>query len=132
MKYSVIEAFVDLQDGKHLYRVGDNYPRAGHDVNLSRLNELASANNALGHALIKLVAETKAEVKVEKTVEAEKPVENEEPADFEDKTEEKLTKDSINSMQFFTLKAQCKKHGIEVEGKKAHHLREELMKFAEA
>lgn len=120
MKYSVIEAFVDLQDGKHVYHTGDNFPRDGYDVSLSRLNQLASADNALGKALIKLVAETKAEVKDEAIVESE------------DKTEDKLTKEAINNMQFFTLKAQCKKHGIEVEGKKANQLREELMEYAEA
>lgn len=120
MKYSftVVEAFVDLQDGKHLYRVGDKFPRTGYEVTLSRLNELTSANNALGKPLIKIdgniQTEKKEEVKKEKHKEDVKP-------------EATLTAESIADMPFFSLKAEAKKRGIDVEDKKAAQLREELI-----
>ena len=65
MKYTVIEAFVDLQDGNHVYRVGDEFPRLGHDVTLSRINELASADNRIGSPLITLGEVKKVDEKTE-------------------------------------------------------------------
>lgn len=77
MTYTVITAFVDLQDDNRLYRVGETYPRSGKTVSADRINSLLSANNALGVSLIKenenrtenaeKTAETKAETKAPRT-----------------------------------------------------------------
>lgn len=53
--YKVIEAFTDLQDGKHLYRVGDAFPRKGLTVTEERLEELAGSKNRLHKPLIEAV-----------------------------------------------------------------------------
>lgn len=53
----VLHRFADLQDGKHIYEAGDNYPRPGLDVTPERLAELASSDNRTGKPLIK-AAET--------------------------------------------------------------------------
>lgn len=55
--YIVIRNFCDLQDGNHLYREGDEFPRHGFKVSEERLNELATTNNATHTALIKKVIE---------------------------------------------------------------------------
>lgn len=77
MTYTVITAFVDLQDDNRLYRVGETYPRSGLSVSADRINSLISANNALGVSLIKedenraesaeKAVETKAEAKAPRT-----------------------------------------------------------------
>ena len=71
MKYTVINTFVDLQDGNYLYRVGDKYPHGNKKVSAERLEELASGNNKIRQPLIKAVKEKIAEEKVvdEKVVE---------------------------------------------------------------
>ena len=56
--YKVISAFIDLQDEKHLYNVGDSFPRMGKAVTDDRLNELASGRNATGKPLIQLVEDS--------------------------------------------------------------------------
>lgn len=53
--YKVTSAFVDLQDDKHLYNIGDSFPREGKVVTNDRLDELASGKNATGKPLIQLV-----------------------------------------------------------------------------
>lgn len=53
--YKVIAAFVDLQDGKHPYRVGDVFPRKGLTVTAERLEELAGNKNRLHKPLIEAV-----------------------------------------------------------------------------
>ena len=53
--YKVIEMFMDLQDGKHLYRVGDVFPRKGLTVTEERLEELAGSKNRLHKPLIEAV-----------------------------------------------------------------------------
>jgi hypothetical protein len=119
MRFRVIEAFVDLQDNNHLYQAGDNYPRSGADVSLTRINELASAQNNMGMPLIEEVKEEKEKVVAPKAeTKAEAKVEVEEKA---------LTKADIENMPYFTLKAEAKKRGISVDGKKAPALREELI-----
>lgn len=50
--YKVIRAFVDLQDDRFMYNVGDEYPRNGLTVSDSRVKELLSGNNRSGMALI--------------------------------------------------------------------------------
>ena len=56
-KYIVIENFLDLKDNKHLYRVGDEYPRDGYKPTKKRLEELLSYKNRLGKPLIAEVEE---------------------------------------------------------------------------
>lgn len=82
MTYTVITAFVDLQDDNRLYRVGETYPRSGKTVSTDRINSLISADNALGVSLIvenenraekaEKTAETKAETKAPRTRRAKK------------------------------------------------------------
>lgn len=103
MGYTVIEAFVDLQDNNHVYGVGDEYPRAGHDVTLSRLSELMSAKNMLGKPL---VGEGK----------KKKPVFSPE-----------ITKEEVEKMQYFGLKSLAVKNGIVTENKKTAELKAEII-----
>lgn len=53
--YKVIAAFTDLQDSKHLCRVGDEFPRKGLAVTAERLEELAGSKNRLHKPLIEVV-----------------------------------------------------------------------------
>ena len=55
MKFTVISTFVDLQDSKHLYTVGDEYPRAGYSPKKERIEELSSGRNLLQKPLIQMV-----------------------------------------------------------------------------
>lgn len=55
--YKVIVRFCDLQDGNHVYQPGDEYPRAGLQVEAERIQELASDRNRRKTPLIKEVAE---------------------------------------------------------------------------
>lgn len=43
--YKVIKEFTDLQDACHRYAVGDDFPRAGHDVTEARIAQLAGNDN---------------------------------------------------------------------------------------
>ena len=73
--YEVIVSFTDLADGRHVYRVGDEYPRSGVKVDTARVKELLGEKNKLGKPLIKHtgkvidipapVEEVKPEVEVE-------------------------------------------------------------------
>lgn len=53
--YKVISSFIDLQDEKYLYNVGDSFPRKGKAVTDDRIIELSSRRNATGKPLIQLV-----------------------------------------------------------------------------
>lgn len=59
MMYKVIVSFSDLQDERHAYRVGDEFPRSGLKVSKKRITELASDKNRRGMPLIKKVEEKK-------------------------------------------------------------------------
>lgn len=77
-KYKVIKYFTDLQDNEHAYKTGDTFPREGLEVSEKRLEELASANNKRGVALIELVEDFPMpkpiiEPEPEKVVAEEKP-----------------------------------------------------------
>ena len=77
--YKVIKFFTDLQDDRHAYNVGDEFPREGVEVSAKRLKELSTDKNKRGVALIEEVKEeplpfTEEEPKEEPVVE-EKPVE---------------------------------------------------------
>lgn len=52
--YKVIRAFTDLQDGKHVYSIGDEYPRKGYSPSSGRIDELSTAKNMLHNPLIQL------------------------------------------------------------------------------
>ena len=53
--YVVLLDFTDMQDGHHLYRAGDKFPRDGIEVKSERINELKSSANRRGVPLIKKV-----------------------------------------------------------------------------
>ena len=55
MDYTVIKRFSDLQDGNHVYEVGDAYPRAGVSPSPARSAELAGSKNRQKTPLIKAV-----------------------------------------------------------------------------
>ena len=55
MRYTVIEAFCDMQDGDREYAPGDAYPKYEGIADSARLAELASSNNKLGRPLIKAI-----------------------------------------------------------------------------
>lgn len=55
--YKVIKFFTDLQDNKHPYNVGDEFPRAGVEVSPKRLEELSTGKNKRGIPLIEWVDE---------------------------------------------------------------------------
>lgn len=56
MRYRVIHDFTDLRDGRHIYRVGDAYPRKG-KVTKKRIEELSGTDNRIGVPLIEEVEE---------------------------------------------------------------------------
>lgn len=55
IKYEVISKFVDLIDNKHVYEVGDSYPRDNYKPTDERIKELSTVNNKLKKAVIKAV-----------------------------------------------------------------------------
>lgn len=50
--YEVVCRFADMQDGNHIYEVGDIFPRKGKKVNKERIEELASDKNRIGMPII--------------------------------------------------------------------------------
>ena len=50
--YKVIESFADAQDGYHIYKSGDKFPRDGINVSNARIEFLSTDANALGKPLI--------------------------------------------------------------------------------
>ncbi len=75
---TVIKKFTDLQDGNHVYNVGDVYPREGYTPSEERIAELASDKNRQGVPLIE--APASAEVDADEAVE-----ETKEPKETEEK-----------------------------------------------
>lgn len=57
--YKAIEDFYDLKDKNHKYQPGDAFPRAGLTVSAERIEELSTANNRRGIALIQEVKPTR-------------------------------------------------------------------------
>ena len=57
MKYKVIKAFADLQDNKHVYGIGDEYPRKGYSPTAERIAELSTGKNLLQKPLIQAIDE---------------------------------------------------------------------------
>lgn len=75
----VVKKFTDLQDGNHVYNVGDVYPREGYTPSEERITELASDKNRQGTPLIEVPAsaEVDADEAVEETKELEESKETE-------------------------------------------------------
>lgn len=82
--YKVIYKFADLQDKRHVYNVGDIYPREGSKPSEERIKALAKGTNKIGRPLIEEIAQP---VKEEKIM--NEPVEVEEPVEEEPIVEEK-------------------------------------------
>jgi hypothetical protein len=78
MKYIVLSEFADLQDEKHVYGIGDEYPRKGYSPSAERVDELSTWKNLLHKPLIQKVEEVEEPEKVEE-VETEAVEEVEEP-----------------------------------------------------
>lgn len=57
--YRVIKDFTDLRDERHVYRVGDEYPRSGTKADADRIAELEGDENAHGEPVIELIPEKK-------------------------------------------------------------------------
>ena len=55
--YKVVETFADLKDHKHIYHVGDKFPRDGVSVESDRLEELSGNKNLMKKPLIEWVEE---------------------------------------------------------------------------
>jgi hypothetical protein len=58
MKYKVIVEFADLEDGNHVYHVGDTYPRHGLAPAKERVGFLQSSQNLLHTPVIEAVEVT--------------------------------------------------------------------------
>ena len=67
--YTVLSEFADLQDGNHIYHVGDVYPREGYTPTDERVDELSTGKNLLHKPLIQLVVVQDPETVVEEVVE---------------------------------------------------------------
>ena len=52
-KYYVTKDWTDLQDGNHVYKANDPYPRKGKKVSEERIAELSSTENKRKEVLIK-------------------------------------------------------------------------------
>lgn len=62
--YEVIKRFTDLQDGNHVYNVGDTYPREGYTPSEERITELATDKNKQKTPLIaEIISEDTEEAK---------------------------------------------------------------------
>lgn len=70
MRYKVLMHFCDLQDERHEYRAGDEFPRPGLKVSKQRIAELISNKNKRG---VPLITEIPEEITEEDPVEEEKP-----------------------------------------------------------
>ena len=79
--YTVLSEFADLQDGNHIYRVGDEYPRKGYSPTDERVDELCTGKNLLHKPLIQLVVVHEPETVVEEVVEI--PEAEEQPKEAE-------------------------------------------------
>lgn len=90
---TVIKKFTDLQDGNHVYNVGDVYPREGYTPSDKRIAELASDKNRQGVPLIEVPAS--AEADADETVEESK--ETEETKETEEKPRKR--KKSVESVE---------------------------------
>lgn len=65
--YKVIHEFADLEDEKHLYKIGERYPRNGVIASSERISVLTSNRNKAGKPLIEKVLEATEEKSKEPT-----------------------------------------------------------------
>ena len=70
--FRVVVAFADMQDGHHVYSVGDTFPRTGAKVSQERIDELVSGRNRIGKPLIEEIAEKTETKEVPKKVNRKK------------------------------------------------------------
>jgi len=63
--YKVVKDFTDATD-KHIYLVGDKYPRKGVKPSEDRIKELSTAANRRGEILIEEIAKPKKKAKAKK------------------------------------------------------------------
>ena len=52
MAYTVVRSFIDRQDNKHLYKVGDSFPRLNYEVSEERILSLMNGDNKAGKVFI--------------------------------------------------------------------------------
>ena len=102
--YKAIVEFYDLADDGRKYRVGDTFPRPDLKVSDERIAYLLGSNNKLGKPVIENAG------KPEKKV-----------------SDDLLTRDEVEKMQYFSLKSLATKHGIDLDGKKVAELRAEII-----
>lgn len=69
--HRVVKDFEDLQDNRHAYKVGDEYPRKGLKVADERIMELATNRNRRRVPLIEEAERPKRKTKAEMLAEAE-------------------------------------------------------------
>lgn len=84
MKYTVLSEFADLQDEKHVYGIGDVYPREGYTPTAERVDELCTGKNLLHKPLIQKVED---EVVPHEVEESSEVVEEQQPEEIADETE---------------------------------------------
>lgn len=116
MKYEVIRYFTDAQDNEYAYHEGDMYPRDGLIPSEQRIKDLMTGNNFQKVALIQY---PKGKMEKPKKEEPKKEVK-------EDKTV--WTAEEINKMPFMKLKSVAKQNEVEVDGRTAAEIREDLIK----
>ena len=75
--YKVLSEFADLQDGNHIYRVGDVYPREGYTPKDERVDELSTGKNLLHKPLIQKVEVETVPQKIEEAPEVEEQLHEE-------------------------------------------------------
>lgn len=69
-KYKVISSFLDLEDGKHIYHEGDDYPYDGQTPSKRRVQQLSTNGNKLGRPLIVKMPDSKKDHENEPEAEA--------------------------------------------------------------
>ena len=69
--FVVLSEFADLQDDKHVYSIGDVYPREGYTPTAERVDELSTGKNILQKPLIQKVEEPEPQKVEKEPVEAE-------------------------------------------------------------
>lgn len=69
--YKVLRRFEDLQDDRHRYQPGDQFPRAGLKVSEDRLEELRTSKNRRRVPLIKFEEDPQSKAKPAESVEPE-------------------------------------------------------------
>ena len=93
MKYTVLSEFADLQDEKHVYGIGDVYPREGYTPTAERVDELCTGKNLLHKPLIQKVEDEVVPQEVEESSEVEEEQQTEEIAEETEAAEEEVVEE---------------------------------------